>query len=184
MDIIFGSNVDLITPFPESEFHRVWPWLQCFQSIVFHDNSIKDGSEYEEYLRLMNSQGLTYGIIDKNNVTGSQNVETPIIGIVVFEPASPTNFYGHIATSRKAGKGYKLYGVSLVDEAVHLSTDYAFQTFPNLQRISAIILESNRPVRSLMSRTGFTQDGEFPRWFTQKGKPVTAVHYGLLRQES
>lgn len=180
MDIVFGEHVDLITPFPEAEVPRIWSWMQCFKSLVFHDFSANQ-EEYEEYFKSLNKQGLTYGIIDKLNVTNSTQVEAPIVGVIMLEPASPTNFYGHIAMSRKAGKSYKLYGVSMADEAVNLMTDYAFQTFPHLQRISALVLESNRPVRSLMARTNFQQDGQFEKWFTQSGEPRTACHYGKVR---
>jgi RimJ/RimL family protein N-acetyltransferase len=181
MDIIFGTHIDLITPFPESEISRIWPWLQCFKSLVFHDYSAQQ-AEYEEYFRAVNTQGLTYGIIDKMNITGSTKVEAPIVGMVLFEPSTPTNFYGHIAMSRKAGKSFKLYGVSMADEAVNLSTQYAFDTYPNLTRISSVILESNTPVRNLMKRTNFTQDGYLEDWFTQNGEPKNAIHYGKLKR--
>lgn len=180
MDILFGTNVDLITPFPEAEISRIWPWMQCFQSLVFHDHSA-NREEYEDYFRSVSRQGLSYGIIDKNNITKSNKVDTPIIGVCFLEPGTPTNFYGHIAASRKAGRSYKLYGVSMMDEAVEMVSAYAFQTYPSLQRLSTLVLESNRPVRSLMGRTGFQQDGQFENWFTQSGEPRTACHYGKLR---
>lgn len=181
MDVLLGDHVDLITPFPAKELDRVWSWMQCFRSIVFHDGT-KDTTKESciEAVAALNHPHMAFGIIDKNNVINSQS-EAPIVGIVLLEPVAEHNYVCHIATNRRVGKAYKLYKKSMTDEAGKLVIADAFATNPKLERITATVMASNTPVISLLKRLDFIQEAHLHRWFTQNGHPVDAVQYCYLR---
>ena len=180
MDIVFGTHVDLVRPFPAAEATRVWGWMQCFRSTTLHDDSVMDPDAYNGHAAALAEAGLAYAIIDKNNLVGS-DVPAPLVGIVAFEPGSPGNVYIHIATSRRCAGAYRKAGVSLVDEAVALACSDMFERFDDLRRISAIIVDTNHLVQGLARRTGFVLEGRLADWFTQNGVPHDALHYGLTR---
>jgi RimJ/RimL family protein N-acetyltransferase len=180
MNIVFGENVDLVCPFPAAEATRVWGWMQCYRSTVLHDDSVMEPEAYNAHAAALAEAGLAYGIIDKHNRVGSE-VDAPLVGIVAFEPGSPGNVYIHVATSRRCGRSYKLYGVSLVDEAVSLACQDMFERFGDLRRISAVVLASNSLVSGLAKRTGFESEGRLRHWFSKNGELQDALHYGKVR---
>lgn len=180
MNIVFGENVDLICPFPVAEASRVWGWMQCFRSATLHDDSVGEAEDYNTHAARLAEAGLAYAIIDKHNRVGSE-VEAPLVGIVAFEPGSPGNVYIHIATSRRCGRSYKLYGVSLVDEAVALATRDMFERFSDLRRISAVVIDTNSLVQGLAKRTGFEPEGRLRAWFSKDGVLHDALHFGMTR---
>lgn len=181
MRVAIGKNVDLITPFPVNELPRIYNWIHCFKSIAEHDLSPKDPEEFLRYARLFNEHALMYGIIDKNNLTKSKDCEAPIVGMINFEANSPFNAYAHIAASRRAGRSYKYYGVSMIDEAAALALDDIFELDKGLLRVSVAVLERNAPVLSLVKRIGFKREGTFDHWITQEGQPQSIVHLGMTR---
>lgn len=181
MNIVFGTNVDLVYPFPVAETSRVWGWMQCYRSMVLHDDSLLEPEAYNAHAAALAEAGLAYAIVDKNNMVGMPEVAAPLVGIVAFEPGAAGNVYIHIATSRRCGRSYKLYGVSLVDEAVELACADMFERFPGVRRVSAIVLDTNTLVAGLAKRVGFALEGRLRAWFSKDGQPHDALHFGKVR---
>jgi RimJ/RimL family protein N-acetyltransferase len=58
-----------------------------------------------------------------------------------------------------------------------------FKRFPKLARLSAAMIENNRPAQALAQRMGFRCEATLPAMVVQGGTPRSVVHYGLTRRE-
>ena len=177
MNIIEAENVDLIEPFPTSECRRVFSWLHAYKNIVETDLSAKTPEEFAEFLGgMVNSPGIrSFGVIDKFNQVGFKH-EAPLVGMIVYEPASPWNAYCHVASTRRAwGKGF-------IDEAIRTTIGQLFGDTPNLLRISALVLSTNGPVKGLVRRLGARYEGCMKDMVLQGGEPRDLLHFGITRK--
>lgn len=175
MRVISGPNVDLITPFPQGEIPRVWGWLQCFKSLCFDDFSPKTRDEFIGFFGESLGRVLSWGVIDKNNRL-SMNHPAPLIGVLTFEGASPTNGYMHVASSRKA------WGSRMIDEAAKVAIRDVFNSNSTIARVSAVIFAGNYPAQALCRRVGFVREGVFKDMILQNNEPQAIIHYGLYRR--
>ena len=175
MKVIEGEKVDLISPFPVEHVHRVYDWMHQYKSIVETDLTPKTLEEYCEAMRVQLTEGgmVSYGVIDKHNVVGYTH-PAPLVGIVGFEPHTAWNCYIHLAMNRRAWKYH------MADEAVTLALRDVFEN-TELLRVSAFVLENNRPVRYMAQRMNFVREGLYEDWCTQEGKPVNVMHFGLTK---
>ena len=85
MRIIPGSNVDLISPFPEKEVQRLYGWLHCYRTLTECDDSPKGPEATCEFLLRDFRECVTYGMIDKNHLTNIKH-EAPLVGAGSFAP--------------------------------------------------------------------------------------------------
>lgn len=175
MDIIVGTNVDLIAPYPLREIKRAYGWMHCYRSIIESDESPKTLEEFEAYMAQFLGVCTSFGIIDKNHITNVKH-EAPLVGILILEPGGLHNGYWHVATSRRA------WGTGLVDEAAKLGFQWAFENFPALTRLSANIYDRNFPAQNLAKRLGFKREGVLEDMFVLDAQPRNMVHYGLTRR--
>lgn len=176
MNVLIGTNIDLITPFPLQEVKRVIGWMYCYKSHIIDDSMPTDNESILNIItaQLQSPNILSWGLIDKNNTIHSKH-EAPLVGMVTFEYQYSWNGYFHIVTSRKS------WGLGFSDEAGKMVIDTLFQTNPELQRVSAAILDRNADAKALAKRVGLQFEGVFPDFTRQKGKPLGVVHFGLTR---
>jgi RimJ/RimL family protein N-acetyltransferase len=124
----------------------------------------------QEYLPLCGS----WGIIDKNHITNIKH-EAPLVGILIYEPASNRTGYMHVATARKAWR------TGMIDEAVEIVVEQIFEGIPSLTRLGAYMFEKNSPAISLAKRHNFKYEGTFHDVVVQNGEPANLVYFGLTR---
>jgi RimJ/RimL family protein N-acetyltransferase len=132
-------------------------------------------SETEEFLQagLQNPTVTSWGVIDKNNITGYHH-PAPLVGFISFEVGSPYNGYFHVASPRSA------WGKGLIEEAGYEAINWIFNN-SQVTRVSAAILDKNRAAKSLCYRLGFKRDGLFEDFVIQNGQPLAVAHFGLTR---
>lgn len=176
MQIITGSNIDLITPFPLAETKRVFGWNHCFYTFSKNDDVPQEQQEFTEYIQQILTIYPSFGIIDKHQLTNTKH-EAPLVGLVIFEPASSRQSYLHFATARKAFK------LGLVDEAVELAVTTMFQSNTNLYRLGAYLDEFKGPVKYLLKRIGFQFEGVCKDIVSQGGELKNLIYYGLLKRD-
>jgi RimJ/RimL family protein N-acetyltransferase len=161
LQVIECPQVDLISPFPVSEAHRLRGWLYCYKSLIIDDQTSGTEDELESYLStiLASPTMISWGIIDKFNQVNSKH-EAPLVGFIGYEPMGAFNGYFHVASNRSCwGKGF-------VDEAGRAAISAIFSTYPSVLRVSAAMLDRNKPAKALAHRLGFERDGRFEA-FTQ-----------------
>lgn len=182
MKVLIGTDVDVIAPFPVQALKQAAQWMHCYKTLIFGDNGPQTNEEIEAFLAQRASQPniQTWGIVDKNNLTGSTQSEAPLVGIGFLEVLSPENGYFHIATNRRAW-GEKVTSPSMAQQAAQLVIPEVWQVLPSLQRLSAATYASNKAARNLIRKVGFQKDGYFVAMGRTKGKPEDVVHFGLLR---
>ena len=169
MAVIHGSGVDLVCPFPLDQLKLVYEWLHAYAGLTEDDDSPAGAEHYELLMSLQLSVCASYGLLRAGTSSG-------LIGMLYCEPSGARNGYLHIAMSRNA------WGRGLADEAAALCIRDVFEKQPALTRLSAAMLERNRPAQSLARRMGFTLEGTLADMVLQKGSPRSILHYGLTRR--
>lgn len=170
MVVIHGTCVDLVCPFPPDQLKLVYQWVHAYPSLTEHDDSPAGPEHYELLMSLQLSVCTSYGLLRAGTTSG-------LIGMLHFEPSGTRNGYLHIAMSRNA------WGRGLADEAAALCIRDLFEKQPALTRLSAAMLERNRPAQSLARRMGFTLEATLADMVLQKGTPRSVLHYGLTRRD-
>lgn len=178
MRIIEGEYVDLISPFPPQEIDRASQWFFQYSSYNGDDSSPKTPDNIKAVLLAMLESHVTYGIIDKTNLTKNSH-EAPLVGIVGFAQHTPWNGYLQVASSR-ASWG-KRNAASLTTEATKRVIEDIWETIPTLMRQSWLIPSKNYPIRKLAERCGASVDGVLQNFFRINDKPVDALHLGILK---
>lgn len=176
IEIVECPNVDLIAPFPMKEIGRLRGWLYCYKSLIIDDHLNNEPGAIESTIAktLQQPHVASWGIIDKYNATNSKH-EAPLVGFISFELAGDYNGYFHVASSRVA------WGRGFVEEGVQAVLPLLFQAIPTLQRVSASVLDKNKPAKSLAYRLGFTKEGRFEAFTRQNGQPMAVAHFGLTK---
>jgi len=182
MNVIIGTDVDVITPFPVMAYGQAAQWMRCYKTLIFDDSGPQTNEDIERDIRNVCAlpNVLSFGIVDKHNLTASKTLETPLVGIYIFEHLTRYNGYAHVASNRRAW-GEKLAKPALTEQAGKICAEYLFDHIPDLQRISISCMAANRGANSLAQRLGFVKDGYMKNMKCVKGQPVDMVHYGLLR---
>lgn len=175
MNIISGSNVDLISPFPVSEVRRVFGWNHCYRTITENDDTPNTIDEFTTHMHGILAVCPSWGIVDKNHITNNSH-EAPLVGIGLFEPAGPRAGYFHVATARKA------FRTGLIDEAGELVIKTLFDGVPGLLRVGAYMDEKNAPAKALCRRLGFKFEGVCEDAILQNGQPKNVAYFGLTRR--
>jgi RimJ/RimL family protein N-acetyltransferase len=172
--IIKGPRIDLIDPFPQEYLDRAFAWTKTYAGVALHDDSPAD---FESFKLTIGIQARTvHYAIRLREVHGLKTGDEPV-GMVSFEPAGQRNAYLHIALSRA------VWGKGIADEAISLTIADAFDTSPNLTRVSVSMLERNRAAQALARRIGFQFEAVFPDMVLQQGIPRGVVHFGITRRD-
>jgi len=166
--ILHGERVDLVHPFPDEELDRVYQWLHAFSSFTEHDDSPANAERYKFWFQMQWSI-VSYAL----RLPG----EGESIGLLYFEPNGARDGYLHIALSRRA------WGKGIADDAAAVCIADTFHRLPELTRLSASMLERNRPAQALARRMGFEQEAIFRDMVVHSGVPGNAVHFGLTRRD-
>jgi RimJ/RimL family protein N-acetyltransferase len=170
MGLIRGARVDLVTPFPSNALRLVYEWIHACGEFTEDDDSPKSAEAYASAMGLELIRCTSYGLRRAGSSDGW-------IGLLHCEPAGPWNGYLHITMPRHA------WGHGLADEAMALAIRDQFKRFPKLARLSAAMIENNRPAQALAQRMGFRCEATLPAMVVQGGTPRSVVHYGLTRRE-
>ena len=173
MEIIEAPELDLISPFPESQLHRVWGWSRAFSNLNIPDDGPRTKEAFEAYMKGQLTAALTFGIIDRDGLLGLPNV-APLVGIIVFEPVNTYNGYIHIATSRPT------WGTRMADQALQTAINYIFTHNPNIQKVSAAIADEYVPAKALARRLGAKLEGILEGIAVRDGELMNVAHYGIL----
>lgn len=182
MKVLEGKDVDVIYPFPSSALTAVIGWMHCYKSFIIGD----DGPPTDEQLAahmyqiLSNPNITTMGVIDKNNLTGSEQIDIPLVGLLYFDPIAPNNGYVHVTSNRRAW-GARVAQPALMEQAAKLCITDLFESKPELTRLSSSIISTNKAAINFAKRLGFSQDGLFKQAVIQNGIAKDVVHLGLLR---
>jgi RimJ/RimL family protein N-acetyltransferase len=175
MQIIEGRDVDLVSPFPAKEYHRIFNWLHCYRTIVQTPNFPKTPEELAERFAGMKTLQ-TFGIIDKNNILGIRH-EVPLIGLYTFDQDTIVNGNAHVASTRKA------WGSRLVDQAGQVLLNHIFFHAPTINRVSVTVLSSNAPAKALAKRLGFSYEGCLRDAVVINEVPQNMALFGLTRRD-
>lgn len=177
MRIIEAADVDLIEPFPSTEVRRLMGWLHCYKTLVETDDSPKTEEDVMAFLAAKLPYVLSWGVIDRNNSLGYKH-EAPLIGFISAElSGASNNLYMHVASTRKA------WGSGLMDQGFTKIISHIFDNYPSVTRLSAALLNSNKPAKAFAKRVGFKQDGLLQDAVTQNGEPKAIAHFGYLRRD-
>ena len=174
MKIIEGTTVDLIEPFPTNQLDRLWRWTKMVKLMTALDGSPQNEEDFVKFMEAALPLCRSFGVIDKDGALGFHH-EAPIIGFIMFEPMPPCSMYAHIASSRRA------WGTDLMKEASELAIKELFATEPGALRISAVIPAFNKRALAFARKVGLHKDGFFQNAATIKGKPISLVHFGIIR---
>ena len=176
MKVIESKIIDLIEPFPLSEAGRAFTWLHCYHNILESDLTPKSAVEFELYLRAVLPFTRTFGVIDKLNRLGIKH-EAPLIGLVIFQPATVWDCTLSLAAPRRAWK------IGLIDDAVSASIEEIFVTEPSIARISFDTSEGNNPMKGLARRLLLRFEGCSHDAFTQNSTLKSLLHFGVTRRD-
>lgn len=178
MLVIEGPQVDLISPFPESQQARIWGWSKAFSSLTMADDGPQTKEDFEVYMRnyLAMPHVASFGIIDRNNLLEMPHT-APLVGIIVFEGAGKYNGYFHVATTRAA------WGTHMIDQAGAVAIEQLFRQEPSLHRVSATVNDKLAPAKALLRRLGFRFEGLIRKALPIGGVMYDVAHFGLLHTD-
>lgn len=176
MDIVTGTNVDLIAPFPAGQARRVYNWNFCFRTFAENDDVPQNPEEFTSRVESLLAVCPTFGVVDKGQITSTRH-EAPLVGLVMFEPAGQRHGFIHFACGRKAFK------MGLMDEAVEMAVRWLFTNVPGLLRVGTYLDESNTPAKWLFRRLGFRYEGICRDVMLRGGMLRDLVYFGLPRRE-
>lgn len=184
MLIIEGPNVDVVCPFPASQWHVAARMMHQQKTMIFGDGAPQDEAAIAAFLvERAAAHGIeTYGVVDRQNLTHSRT-EHPLVGVIFFEPQGRENAYAHVASARRAW-GNRLVQPGMIEQASELVIQHVFAQHAALQRLSVSVFAQNHAAQNLARRMGFTQDGYFRAMASWRGQPMDVVHFGRLRPAS
>jgi RimJ/RimL family protein N-acetyltransferase len=175
MNIIKGTNVDLIAPFPQGEVKRIFGWNHCYRTLAESDDVPNTMMEFTAFMEGLLGAYPSWGIIDKNHLTNARH-EAPLVGVIFFEPFTLRGGYIHFASARKAWKA------GLLEEALILVVNGLFENAPSLARLGFYLSERNTPAKQLAKKLGFKFEGLFEDMIIHQGKPEGIACFGLTRR--
>lgn len=182
MQILQGKDVDVLTPFPSTMIPKAAQWMHCYKTLVFGDEGPKTSEEIQAFLQAKGAAPniISWGVVDKNNLTQSREFPAPLVGVIYFELFGPNNGYAHLASNRRAW-GERIAQPGLMEQAAQIALESVFATMPALQRISLTTYASNKAAWHMAQRLGFHKDGYFKSISSLNGRPMDVVHFGMLR---
>lgn len=176
MLIVNGPEVDLISPFPVNQIHRVYGWMQCVRNLTSHDFGPKTKEDFDVMAQNYIDTMLTFGIIDRDNKLQLSH-PAPLVGILAFETPIPTVACMQFASTRKA------WGTRIIDQAIQIAVDKLFKDTTYLLRVATLVGEKNTPARTFLKRNGFIKEATFKDMVLVNGSPVNMVQMAALRSQ-
>lgn len=184
MLVLEGPDIDVISPFPASQWLQAAKWMVQQKTMIFGDEAPQGEAEIAEFLAARAEQpGIqTFAVVDRANLTKLPG-EHPLVGVLFIEPQGRENAYAHVAAARRAW-GNRLVQPGMIEQASTLVMDSVFAQHPALQRLSVSVFANNYAARHLARRMGFKPDGYFRAMASWRGQPMDVVHFGRLRPVS
>lgn len=176
MNIISGTAVDLLEPFPLTEAGRVFGWKHCYRTLSDDDDVPVLRELFTASVKAILPTSMSCGVIDKTQMTSAKH-EAPLVGLLLFLPQGTRDGALHFASGRKA------FRMGLIEEALHQWLPTLFEAQPSLLRVSCLLDEANSPAKSLLKRLGFHFEGIMRGAVLQGGVPRSRVMFSLLRQQ-
>lgn len=174
MNIISGQNVDLLTPFPTSEAHRLFGWNHCYRSLSDDDEIPQEKEGFEAWARELLPLTLSFGVIDKGQVT-TQKHEAPLVGILMLRAMT------HRMAALDFAAGRKAFKMGLVDEGVTELLQWMWGAYPLVMRVTTLLEEGNTPAKGLLRRLGFKFEGVLRDSVLRDGIARNQAIFGLIR---
>ncbi|MGD2109787.1 MAG: GNAT family protein [Phycisphaerae bacterium] len=105
--------------------------------------------------------------------------EGRMIGVVAFFRRSPylAGLEVGYMILRREDRGHG-YGT----EALRIFSAYLFDLKP-VPRLELLTVDQNVPARRIAEKCGYKHEGTFPNYWFVRGKYVTGVQYGLMRED-
>ncbi len=183
MLILEGQDIDVLSPFPPSQWATAARWLHGHKTLVWGDGAPETPEASASWLadRSVLPGIETYAVVDRENLT-RQETPSPLVGFIFFEPQGAENAYAHVAAARRAW-GQRLTHPGMIEQASELVIQHVFASHPRLQRLSVAVFANNYPAQHLAKRMGFRRDGYFRAMASYRGQPMDVVHFGRLRED-
>lgn len=174
--VLIGTNVDVISPFPLVYIDRLVKWTYQYKSLITDDFLPSDDVTLTNNFTTHIKTQLSYGVVDKHNKIGLDTDGPIVVGGFFVDPGTtPLNVYLHVISQRRA------WGKGLMDEGASLVVKDLFDTQPELMRLSAAVISSNRAVSSFVEKQNFRREGIMRDMTRVNGKMRDVVLYGLTR---
>ncbi|KAL4730351.1 hypothetical protein ACLX1H_002385 [Fusarium chlamydosporum] len=120
------------------------------------------------------------GIFLKPNTTGNLSEEPLFIGAIGMMPKNDIYFrtweIGYWLAEPVWGKGY-------ATEVTKAFVRWCFETWPELNRIEALVTERNTGSHNVLTKAGFVQEGVRRGAIFKNGEILDEVVFGLIRRE-
>ncbi len=176
MNIIIGTNVDLISPFPQKEVRRIFDWNHCFRTIPDSDDTPDTPDTFQPYAEALTLAFPSWGVIDKHHLTNPKH-EAPLVGIIFLEQAQGQRHgFVHFASGRRAFK------MGLIEDALVTLVNELFSAQPELLRLGCYIDERNTPAKALFRRLNFRFEGSCADMTLKNGEPRAYAYFGLTKR--
>jgi RimJ/RimL family protein N-acetyltransferase len=159
------AEIELVTPFPESEIPAMWFWIQPFLNQVTADGGPTTLEEFVDRQRERADRVVSWGVYREGELGG----------YIEFEPGSPTMGLGH-GLFKKAFWGQKTT-VPAINKAM-------MQVFASgVEFVMFTPFAHNAAIRALLRRIGAVENGILKARYTQNGLPIDAAVLGLVCDE-
>lgn len=160
-------SIELVCPFPESELHLAWEWMNEFPSYNMDDYGPKDFAEFREGMVKRMRGEIVCGVTYKD----------ALVGIIGFAPITARfgMFHG-ICFSRA------VHGKHICSKAVRTFMAKLFSI--GVEKIGATYFADNRRVRRFLLSLGAKDEGYLSRQTVRKGKPVDTYLVAFFKESS
>ncbi|QPC74853.1 hypothetical protein HYE68_005605 [Fusarium pseudograminearum] len=120
------------------------------------------------------------GLFLKPNTTGNPSTEPLFIGAIGAVPKNDMYFrtweIGYWLAEPAWGKGY-------MPEAAKAFIRWCFKTWPELNRIEAVVKEGNVAGLAILKKMGFTHEGARRGAIFKNGEILDEIQFGFLRSD-
>jgi len=169
-DVIEGTAVDVAEPYPVRHASRIWGWHQASgPQLRYLTRQVAPNADAftDVMVKSLLMDGMrSFAIVERTDKLTADG-HPPIIGVVLAEPAGPTERQMHIAGKRK--------NLEAFDEAIEIIVNKLWETEPTLQRLVCVIPTENRAATQRAMRSGFKETLLLTRCVRRRAEAVTGM---------
>lgn len=156
--------IEIVSPFPEHSWPRVWSWIQPFRDRVLDDFSPQTIEDFVAARLSAPETEQTWGVLRDGELGG----------MVTFQRLSPVLGTCHCVFKKD------LWGHSTTVPALRQIAEEVFSTGVN--KLTLPLMRGNRAMAAILSMLGGYQEGILKQQTQQHGKPADMVLYALTRE--